>query len=192
MMRAVIYLAAFCGLRTGEILALRWCDLAGGVVSVTQSLDWFDTLKGPKTKAGVRVVPLPSLVLAALEAYRPHVVMDARGLIFRTIKGKVLGRAALPQKWHPILERAGLPRTDRGWRHFHALRHFAGSAWLDAGMPLADVSKLMGHANPQITAEIYMHSIQPTQHRSPLLEQCAANLLALPAPNFTQELRKAA
>ncbi|MBE6122518.1 MAG: site-specific integrase [Erysipelotrichaceae bacterium] len=42
--------------------------------------------------------------------------------------------------------------------HLHDLRHTYGSRLLSKGVPLADVSKLMGHSSVQITAEIYLHS----------------------------------
>ena len=42
--------------------------------------------------------------------------------------------------------------------HLHDLRHTYGSRLLSKGVPLADVSKLMGHSSVQITADIYLHS----------------------------------
>jgi integrase len=197
--RAMIYLAAVCGLRKGEIAGLTWdhIDLTRGMIHIRQATDQQDNVKGPKTKAGIRDVPLPRAVAAALEDFRPYVVEDARGLIFRTKTGKKLTDVGFYKVWHPVLRRAGLLPDEQGrWRHFHALRHFAGSAWLEAGVPLPEVSRMLGHANTAITAEIYSHSIVSAGHRSTEIEACADRImpaLALPAPPpIAQELRKAA
>lgn len=44
----------------------------------------------------------------------------------------------------------------------HSLRHCWVSHVLAAGIPLAEVSKLAGHANVAITAEVYAHAVDPT------------------------------
>jgi integrase len=41
----------------------------------------------------------------------------------------------------------------------HTLRHTHGSHLLAAGVPLTDVSKRLGHANPHVTATIYAHAL---------------------------------
>lgn len=201
MQRCLVYLAAFCALRRGEIFALTPADIdfEGGRLLVSRSLnDDDDVLKEPKTRAGIREVPLPAIVAAALRQFWPQIVPEPRGLIFRT-RDKAAGvhlRDIYRTYWYPLLERAGIAKTERGWRHFHALRHFAGSAWLDAGVPLADVSRMMGHANTQVTAQIYAHAIAEPNQRAGVLDACASALapvraLLAPAP-VAQELRNAA
>lgn len=41
--------------------------------------------------------------------------------------------------------------------HFHDLRHTAGSLKLDHGVTLTNVSEVLGHADTEITARIYLH-----------------------------------
>jgi integrase len=41
----------------------------------------------------------------------------------------------------------------------HTLRHTHGSHLLAAGVPLTDVSKRLGHANPHVTATVYAHAM---------------------------------
>jgi integrase len=45
----------------------------------------------------------------------------------------------------------------------HGLRHTAGSIMLAAGVPLIVVSRQLGHANPQITAQVYAHLLTDEQ-----------------------------
>lgn len=196
MARAIIYLAAFCGLRKGEILALTWDSFAFDhrVVMVRHSLtpQPYDVIKGPKTDAGFRDVPLPSAVIAALEDWRRHVRPEPRGLIFRAKGGSPLGISFYRNLWQPVLSRAGLdPKTGDTWRHFHALRHFAGSAWLDAGATLPEVSRLLGHGDVAITAKIYAHAINDIAKDAPLLERAMTTMLP-PTLLIAQEVRNAA
>lgn len=192
-LRAATYLGAMCGLRRGEILALTWdaIDFDRLQVHVRHSLTPEDVVKGPKTEAGRRTVPMPRMVAEALRAWEPYVMPEPRGLIFRSRTGGAWQDATFYRDaWHPLLTRAGI-ESDReyGHRHFHALRHFAGSAWLEAGVSLPEVSRLLGHANMAITARIYSHAVAEVHHRATVLDTCAG-LLA--APSATQELRIAA
>src|SRR6266540_3408927 len=69
-------LALFCGLRRGEIVALRSknVDLDEEIIRVRESLeettDGGLRFKGPKSKAGVRDVTLPAIVTDALHEHR--------------------------------------------------------------------------------------------------------------------------
>lgn len=188
-MRAMVYIAVACGLRKGEIAALTWdaIDLERGLIHVRHNLTFDDVVKAPKTRAGLRTVTLPMPVRAALLDYAPEVVPEERGLIFRSRKGGEIAVCHLYLTWHALLDRIGLAR-----RNFHALRHFAGSAWLDAGMPLTEVSRLLGHSNPAITAKVYSHAITGTDYQPP---QVAAAMALIAPPQqlaIAQELRNAA
>ena len=88
--------------------------------------------------------------------------MDRHGLVFTTYTRNE-GRAALkvgagaaspqrPAMLHALLEAAGLPRV-----RFHDLRHSAASLLIAAGVELAEVSKLLGHSELRVTADLYRH-----------------------------------
>lgn len=193
-LKAAVYLAVVCGLRRGEImgLTLSHIDFSAGVVHVRQALDAWDNVKAPKTSAGVRSVPLPLPVAQAILDYLPMAETDHRGLIFRGRGGEPWYSASWTKVWHALLLRSGFaPKQEGDWRHFHALRHFAGSAWLEAGVPLAEVSKLMGHAHMGVTAQVYAHAIVGTLERAKEIGNVAASLLPAPRP-IAQGLRIAA
>lgn len=54
--------------------------------------------------------------------------------------------------------------TRQGWTH-HALRHFAVSTRLDAGIPVAQVALEMGHASPAFTMSRYAHAVSSSANR---------------------------
>jgi len=192
MMLTVLYLGAMCGMRRGEIFALRWeaIDFVAKTIAITRSLTDSDELKGPKTEAGVRTIPLPDAAADALRKWRAFIVEDDRGLIFRTDKGKHFSGANFYDGyWYPLLRRAGMPGVKGAHRRFHATRHFAGSHWLAVGVPLPEVSRLLGHADMAITARIYSHAVGEVHHQASAMNRCAEALAPLPV---TQGLRIAA
>lgn len=178
--RCTVYLAAFCGLRLGEVLALRWedFDFAERLIRVRHSLDAFDVLKGTKTKAGLRDVPMPQILLTELEAWRPHVAANERGLIFRSKSGKRISTASFHRNyWQPALDDADLGPDDRGRRfHFHALRHFAASMMIAGGIPMPDVAKLLGHSSFDMTLQVYAHPVLNGTRQHAAVEAIASAL----------------
>ena len=69
-----VLLAALCGLRRGEICALRWrnVDLVGGQLSIVESLEQTKAglrFKSPKSGKG-RTVAMSTTVIEELRAYR--------------------------------------------------------------------------------------------------------------------------
>lgn len=178
--RCVTYLAAFCGLRLGEVLALTWehIDFDCRVIRVRQSLDVFDTIKSPKTKAGVRDVPMPAILAAELEAWRPHVAPEPRGLIFRAKGGGKLTTANFHRHyWQRALDDAGLGPDETGRRfHFHALRHFAASMMIAGGVPLPDVAQMLGHSSFDMTLQVYAHPVAPMGLKSAAIEQMSVRM----------------
>jgi site-specific recombinase XerD len=69
--------------------------------------------------------------------------------------------------------------------HPHQLRHYFATRTLENGAKLEVISKILGHANVSITAEIYRHIQQKEYHdehtkHNPLAQLPGANLLALP------------
>ena len=57
------------------------------------------------------------------------------------------------------------------WCGFHALRHTAASRWLAAGVSLAVVSRLLGHADPGFTLRTYVHALPSDLPRGEVLAQ---------------------
>jgi integrase len=153
--RSLVWLLVLTGLRIGELLALRWqdIDLPAGLLRVSRTL-YEGRFDEPKTRSSVRTVPLSTKGVEILASVRPGAPnLDA--LVFCTKRSTPLSRRNLSNRQLvPTCEELKIPRI--GW---HSLRH-ACVTLLDAvGTPLGTVQSLVGHASPETTRGIYLHSL---------------------------------
>ncbi len=169
--RAEIFvnIALFCGLRRGEILALKWSDIdfEKRQISVNGSLGFKNDSsayeKETKSRASKRKVPFPPHLKTLLQsANKPceYVVCSATG--------KQMTRTAFNKMWGIVIDglqkekKAGL--TDKEKRANmsiavtpHILRHTYCTSLYSAGIDLKTAQYLMGHSSIEITARIYTH-----------------------------------
>lgn len=136
-----------CGLRRGEMLALRWSDIdaARSELHVRRQLvivDRAQLITRPKSLHSVRTIPLDEhlLTLLRLHLTSSDVIMDG---VTPAMLANALDRA---------LSRAQLPRVT-----LHGLRHTMAAVAAGDGVPVKILQSLMGHAHYQTTADIYAH-----------------------------------
>lgn len=143
--------AAFTGLRTGELLALRWenVDFIGGLLHVRRNYTGGEE-KIPKGKR-VRSVPMMSAVIDALATLKGREHFTGEGdLVFCSEVGEHLDYFAHLKRYKAALERAGLREI-----RFHDLRHAFGTAAIQKLNPYA-VQSYMGHQHYS-TTQRYLH-----------------------------------
>ncbi len=161
--KAMVLVAAYGGLRLGELIGLRrhridWTANSIRVIEqVTQTGGRF-TVGPPKTDAGVRTVAMPPEVM---EVLRSHVDAYAepghKGLVFTAPKGGYLRRSNFGRRhWHPAREAAGVD-----YLRFHDLRHTHATLAIANGADTRTLQARMGHATAR-AALIYQHA-QPDQ-----------------------------
>ncbi|HEV3001059.1 MAG TPA: tyrosine-type recombinase/integrase [Solirubrobacteraceae bacterium] len=157
---AIFRTAISCGLRMGELRALRWrdVDFARRLIHVRWSIARH-TLDRPKS-ASVRSVPMADQVAAALDALsrRGRFVGDD-DFVFCTPLGEPRSDYFIRGAFYEALDRAGLGhlRTKEHAVRFHDLRHTFGTLAVQAA-PISDVQAWMGHAQIQTTM-IYVHYV---------------------------------
>lgn len=158
----ILRVAVYTGLRRGELFGLQWGDVdwgtgENGQISVRRSI-YHGHLTTPKTEHSLRTVDVPHAVLADLQLYRVMYPPKPGEFIFRTETGSPLE----PDNWTkrrflPLLEEAGLRRITP-----HALRHTYASLLINQTESIKYVSKQLGHASIQITADLYGHLFKET------------------------------
>jgi integrase len=150
---AIFKVAAFTGLRLGELRALRWqdVDFAKRLVHVRRSFT--HGAEGDPKSGRVRSVPMIDQTAKALEGLsRRERFTDADDLVFVDDIGGHVDDWRLRRRFHAALERAGLPKL-----RLHDLRHTFGTLAVQA-FPLSDVKAYMGHADIATTM-IYVHHV---------------------------------
>ena len=160
--RALVLLAAYGGLRFGELAGLRRkrVDVLRARVTVAETLtDVSGVLRfgAPKTKRSRREVPLPRSIVRELETHLGRFVgAGADALVFTGPKGAALRRAGFRRSWwHPAVSAAGL----EGFK-VHELRHTFVALWVDAGANVKEVSVRAGHSSVAFTLDHYGHLYQ--------------------------------
>lgn len=158
---AAVLVAAWSGLRAGELFALtrRHVDTAAGTVRVDRAMIEITgqpvTFGPPKGRSNVgrRTVHLPAFVTAALaEHLARHVPADPDALVFASSTGRPVrsgNRGAMFDR-----ARAAAGRPDLRW---HDLRHTGATLAAQTGASLRSLQQRMGHSTVQ-AALIYQHA----------------------------------
>ena len=150
---ALFTVAAFSGLRLGELRGLRWADIdwMRRVIFVRRS--YTVDADGPTKSGKVRSVPLVDQAARALdELSRRERWTSDEDRVFVNEVGEHIEDSALRRRFYRALDSAGLKRI-----RFHDLRHTFGTIAVQA-FPLTDVKAFMGHADIQTTM-IYVHHV---------------------------------
>ena len=145
------------GLRKGEALALLKSDIHDGEISVTKSLTFADgdrpKVKSPKSEAGVRTVPIVSILASPLSDYMAGLDGD---ILFpnRSYNGSP-GNTYMTQSnydtaWSNYVKTVGLDGLTA-----HQLRHGTATLLFEAGVDVYTARKILGHAKVTTTMEIY-------------------------------------
>jgi integrase len=157
---AMFVVAAFTGLRQGELLALRWrhVDFANRIVHVQRSYvrGQEDTPKSHR----VRSVPLSDQAVVALDGLSRREHFTAPGdLVFPNVVGEHLLDDDVRDEFYDALDTAGLGhlRSKEDPIVFHDLRHTFGTLAVRSA-PVTDVQHWMGHADLATTMR-YVHYV---------------------------------
>jgi integrase len=150
--RVAFALAAYAGLRAGEVRGLRWSDvdLKRGVLTVRRSV--VHGVEGPPKSGNGRVVPIAAPLRPHLEAGREGQT-SPWSEVARTRYGKPWSDGGLTQAFERARDKAKLS----GWT-FHDLRHFFITELCRRGAPTMVVKQLAGHAELS-TTQRYAHMV---------------------------------
>lgn len=152
--RSWVLVAAYGGLRWGEMLALRPEDVNDGVLNVRWQLVHQDGefVRMPvKSKASRRKVPLPPSVAEELEY---HLDEYAGETVFTNRDGRPMRHSSFTGNvFKPALVKARLDRQLR----IHDLRHTCVAIAIEAGAHPKAIQRRMGHASIAVTLDTYGH-----------------------------------
>jgi integrase len=165
-----ILLGVLCGLRRGEIVALRWrnVDLERGQASVVASTEQTDAgcrEKEPKSGRGRTVALAPLMV----EELRSHRLRQAEGLLTLGVRltddhhvvaradGQALQPRSLTHAFVKFVRQHGLQIR------LHDLRHTHATHMLASGVHPKIAQERLGHSSIGITLDLYSHVLPGMQ-----------------------------
>ncbi len=159
-----VVLCLYTGLRIGELLALEWTDIdfAKNEINVTKSCH--DGRKNgkfcrisdtPKTDTSIRIVPIPKQLMPLLRETKRknrsrYVVGDG---------DKIISVRSYQYSFTLMLKKLNIPH-----KGFHSLRHTFATRALECGMDVKTLSEILGHKNPTVTLNRYVHSLLGHKH----------------------------
>jgi integrase len=153
----LLRIAAYTGVRRGELVTLRWDDVrwADRVLIVRRALS--GGIETTTKSRRIRYVPLGDQALAALDRLsRRDNFTGPDDYVFANVAGDRLDDSALRRRYLACRDAAGLPPL-----RFHDLRHTAGSLLVRVLDPVT-VKDIMGHAD-LATTERYLHAVRATR-----------------------------
>jgi integrase len=170
-MHIPVVLAVLCGMRRGEIAALRWggVDLGKGQVAIVESAEQTKAgirYKSPKSGKG-RTVALSATVVDELRQHRLRQAQELLRLGVRQndntfVCGREDGEPLQPNSltiyWARLVAATSLPRV-----RFHDLRHAHATHMLANGVHPKVASERLGHSKVGITLDLYSHVLPGMQ-----------------------------
>jgi integrase len=172
---AAFYLAAASGMRRGELLGLRWCDLdldaqQLSVVQCVVEVAHEVRVGPPKSDRSRRMIALDEKTTAVLAEHKRSQEDERkkRGeklapheFVFAAEDGSPIHPACFSQIFGRRVEAAQVPRI-----RFHDLRHTHATLALRAHVHPKIVSERLGHSTVSITLDTYSHCIPSMQREA--------------------------
>jgi integrase len=156
--RLLVLLAAWCGLRFGELTELRRSDIdmKNGRIKIRRAVVHVngEAIVGtPKSDAGIRDVAIPPHLLPTVKAHvAEHAQFGRDGLLFPARDGGHLVPSSVYKVFYPARKAAKRPDL-----RFHDLRHTGAVLAAQTGATLAELMNRLGHST-QGAALRYQHA----------------------------------
>ena len=164
-----IMMLLYTGMRPGETAALKWSDIdmKEGFIFVSSAKEsgTHNTIKSPKTEAGIRKIPIHKELIPWLESAPKH----PSGYVFVTGEGNRQNENSLRRLWTGFKRALDIymgAELDRNKIVKHkvapdlvpyCLRHTFCTDMEKAGVPINIAKEIMGHEDISTTAKIYTH-----------------------------------
>ena len=168
--RVLVLVAAYAGLRAGELTALRrkHVDLLRRSITVVEQVQCISgrhITSPPKSSASRRSVAVPGVVCTALEAHlAAYAEPGIEGLVFPAPEGGFLRIENFRKRvWTPAVIAADVAPL-----RLHDLRHTCASLAIAAGADVKVLQRMLGHASAALTLDRYGHLLPGQTGRWPI------------------------
>lgn len=175
--RVKLAFASSTGLRASEMHALRWrhIDLVKREVKVETRVDPYGQEDVTKSAAGMRTIPLSEQLILMLKAWKLRTkYKKPDDLVFpNKIGAYTCHEDMVKRKFLPLFDTLAQKHEEDSAHYpeaparfnWHALRHFAVSCWIEAGLSPKTVQTFAGHSSLQVTMDRYGHLFKSDDHK---------------------------
>lgn len=156
-----ILISLFSGMRIGEICSLKWSDIDfdKNIINVNHTLqrvylgkkDTKVVITVPKTKKSIRKIPLSKVLSNKLKPISKEYPKNA--FVLTGLEDKFVEPLGYRYTYKIILNACHI-----SYKKFHCLRHTFATKCVAVGMDIKSLSEVLGHANVNVTLDIYVHS----------------------------------
>lgn len=181
---ALYVLAITTGMRQGELLGLKWSDIAleAGRLTVNRAphrtkrnrkergVEARFHLRPPKTDGSRRTIEIPQVRVKALLEHRSQQKTIRRlaeikwtedDLVFSTRRGEPLDTSNVLHHFEEVLTKAELPKI-----RFYDLRHTHASLLISQGVHAKKIADRLGHSSIKLTMDTYGHLFEGSDRES--------------------------
>lgn len=161
------------GLRTGEMVGLRWSDvdLENRLLTINRSMEYRHStgewkIGEPKSKSGYRTIPLTEEAVEILKLQKQKnrtfkvIPMEWADIVFLCKKGTPVKNSTYDTMLFKLCDKAGIDRFS-----MHVLRHTFATRCIEAGMKPKTLQTILGHSNIGITMNLYVHTTEEQKHK---------------------------
>jgi len=157
-MKLYFAIGFFTGMRTGEILALKWDDiiLDKNIIQVERAKRQGIESK-PKTASSIRDVDIIDILLPYIENHQQYKLSQSEYLFNSTKHNKPFadGNYISYAFWKPLLKELDIP-----YRNPYQMRHTFASMMISNGEDILWVSKMLGHTTSAMTLNKYARYVE--------------------------------
>ncbi|MEG4807944.1 site-specific integrase [Microcoleus sp. F8-D3] len=152
----------FSGVRTGEAVGLRWCDIDidKRTIAIEQAVTrerghYRKIAKRPKTLQSRRLLKMSTRIYDLFVRIKPNAILGDKELVFKSPMGCSIDHGNFRTSyWKPALENLGI-----SYRKPYATRHTLLSEALESGMSIPQVAAIAGHKDGRMIVQHYGRQI---------------------------------
>ena len=161
------------GLRTGELVGLKWddVDFKNKTLTISRTMEYRYKvgewrIGPPKSESSYRTVPLTDEAIRILKAQKEKnskikvIPMEWADQVFLCRKGEPVKNSTYDTALFKICDKVGIKRFS-----MHVLRHTFATRCIEAGMMPKTLQKILGHSNIGITMNLYVHITEDEKHK---------------------------
>ncbi len=161
------------GLRTGELVGLKWDDIdfENKTLTISRTMEYRYKvgewrIGPPKSESGYRTVSLTDEAIRILKAQKEKnskikvIPMEWADQVFLCRKGEPVKNSTYDTVLFKICDKVGIKRFS-----MHVLRHTFATRCIEAGVMPKTFQKILGHSNIGITMNLYVHITENEKHK---------------------------